>query len=76
MRVRRLVLAIAAGVVLLLGGLSSAGATGCVSNRPDSQPGPRWIGTKDTVMVQVPSVTTGSGAPQVNYGICVLDRPI
>ena len=75
MPLRRVVLAIGAGIVLLLGGLGSAGAAGCVSNSPDATDERYWIGIKGVLTVDKPEVSLarGSGQPLVRLGICVMD---
>lgn len=73
MKIRRLVLAIGAGIVLLFGGLGSASAAGCVGNTPNpTEDGGTWIGVKP-YQVRVPTVNAPGKGPVIQFGFCFPD---
>ena len=71
MKIRRIVLALGAGIVLLLGSLASARADGCAGTTPNPEEG-TWIGVKP-YQVRVPEVNGPGKGPVVEIGFCFPD---
>lgn len=71
MRVRRVILAVAAGVIMTLGELGTAGAMGCFTNDPAGRNDELWIAVGEDTGADMPRLARRSdGTLYVRYRVC------